>query len=547
MSVYDETVRGLAGVIKARNPKTRTSAYDTPATVRRVENGVAYVHIDGGVDETPVNLTIDAKPGDTVMVRVSGGSAWIMGNGSSPPTDDTRANRAMKKAEDVEEAVVEVVRSVESVSEVADDAKEIAEAGREIAEATDQYFWVDASGTHVATAPKESDPSGTNGFNALWNALGMLLRNGTNILAQFGQHAVAFYDGDGNDGENIVASFGKDGGQVGYSSSGHLMFSSNSIVAVSDIGAKLFSVGTNQATEQVLITKDLGTSIKVTSTSSSNPTSMVVTLPITDEVTGGALRIDYEWYGYSSDQQSTFRYRDTFEGVIGTAKSEDVHADRIGLHLNYSRVTMLGKQVDNFWVDAFKTSSYNTFFRVISVTYDGNMPMPTYDLGTRALANNFAGSFSSVIGESLFATGDRQIALGKFNVEDTNDEYVLIIGNGTDDQNRSNALTVDWNGKVTAAGGYGGLVATEDVPLTVSFAAGTIGTRAASLSAGSIVKSGYTYIGAYVADHRNTSYFSATIAHNGPNNTAHLIVTRATGNAVTDADVTVRKIWLKTG
>lgn len=95
--------------------------------------------------------------------------------------------------------------------------------------------------------------------------------------------------------------------------------------------------------------------------------------------------------------------------------------------------------------------------------------------------------------------------------------------------------------------GYTDIVEYEDVPLTVSFAAGTIGTRAASLSAGSTVKSGYTYIGAYVADHRNTSYFNATISHNGPNNTAHLCVYRATGNAVTDAEVTVRKVWLKTG
>ena len=217
------------------------------------------------------------------------------------------------------------------------------------------------------------------------------------------------------------------------------------------------------------------------------------------------------------------------------------------MHLNYSVVTIVGEQRQQFSVNAYKTSAYNTYVRIISVTYDGYTAMPTYDLGTRALADNFAGSFSTVIGESLFASGDRQTVIGKYNVEDTNDEYALIIGNGTDDQNRSNALTVDWTGKINAAGGYGGLVAIEDVPLTVSFAAGTIGTRAASLSAGSIVKSGYTYIGAYVADHRNTSYFSATIAHNGPNNTAHLIVNRATGNAVTDAEVTVRKVWLKTG
>ena len=41
--------------------------------------------------------------------------------------------------------------------------------------------------------------------------------------------------------------------------------------------------------------------------------------------------------------------------------------------------------------------------------------------------------------------------------------------------------------------------------------------------------------------------FNATIAHNGPNNTAHLTVYRATGNAVSNASVTVRKVWLKTG
>lgn len=541
MSTMD-ILKDLAEAVKATGTP-QTQPYDTSATVRRVEGGVAWVHIPGGVDETPVQLTIDAKPGDTVQLRVSGGSAWIVGNATAPPTDDTTARSAKEIAVSAKLIAQENVKKlINVVRELGIIGTAVTEA-REIADATKQHFWADDNGAHVSTV----ENAAASGNNLLMNALGILLRSGSNILAQFSASQVAFYDGDGNDEENVVAAFGKEGAQVGYSSSGHLNLASNSITAVSDIGAKLFSVGTNRATEQIQITKDIGAGIKVTSMSSSNPTSMVATLPITDEVTGGALRIDYEWYGYSSDQQSTFRYRDTFEGVIGTAKSEDVHADRIGLHLNYSRVTMLGKQVDNFWVDAFKTSSYNTYFRVISVTYDGYTAMPTYDLGTRALADNFAGSFSTVIGESLFATGDRQTALGKYNVEDANDEYALIIGNGTDDQNRSNALTVDWTGKINTAGGYGGLVATEDVPLTVSFAAGTIGTRGASLSAGSIVKSGYTYIGAYVADHRNTSYFSATIAHNGPNNTAHLIVNRATGNAVTDAEVTVRKVWLKTG
>lgn len=52
-----------------------TSAYDSVTEVRRVEGDTAWVHIAGGVDETPVKLTIAAKAGDTVQVRVGGGRA----------------------------------------------------------------------------------------------------------------------------------------------------------------------------------------------------------------------------------------------------------------------------------------------------------------------------------------------------------------------------------------------------------------------------------------------------------------------------------------
>ena len=75
-----------------------TSAYDSVAEVRRVEGDTAWVHIAGGVDETPVKLTVTAKAGDTVQVRVGGGRAWITGNATAPPTDDTAANKAKTTA-----------------------------------------------------------------------------------------------------------------------------------------------------------------------------------------------------------------------------------------------------------------------------------------------------------------------------------------------------------------------------------------------------------------------------------------------------------------
>ena len=71
-------IRSLRESLKRENEK-KTSAYDTRATIRRIEDGVAWVHIPGGVDETPVALTIGANVGDEVQVRVSGGRAFLVG------------------------------------------------------------------------------------------------------------------------------------------------------------------------------------------------------------------------------------------------------------------------------------------------------------------------------------------------------------------------------------------------------------------------------------------------------------------------------------
>lgn len=94
-----DLINDMAEAVKATvKQQARTSAYDTPATVRRIEGSTVWVHIPGGVDETPVKLTISCKPGDSVQVRVGGGSAWLVGNATAPPTDDTRAKRAEQAA-----------------------------------------------------------------------------------------------------------------------------------------------------------------------------------------------------------------------------------------------------------------------------------------------------------------------------------------------------------------------------------------------------------------------------------------------------------------
>lgn len=83
-----------------RKPK----AYDVQAEVLRIDGTTVWVKIPGGIDETPVSKTNNAKEGDQVMVRISGGKAWVLGNETNPATDDTVANTAMAQSNDAFEA-----------------------------------------------------------------------------------------------------------------------------------------------------------------------------------------------------------------------------------------------------------------------------------------------------------------------------------------------------------------------------------------------------------------------------------------------------------
>lgn len=89
--------------------------------------------------------------------------------------------------------------------------------------------------------------------------------------------------------------------------------------------------------------------------------------------------------------------------------------------------------------------------------------------------------------ERTIASQRAQTAIGKYNVENTSTKrigdvlygtYALIIGNGTADDARSNALTVDWDGNVDIAGGItlGTPLTADQIPQldTSKLASGTI-------------------------------------------------------------------------
>lgn len=122
----DKLVKDIVTALKESDRKT--SGYDTIAEVKRVDGKTAYVHIPGGIDETPVRMAVSAKKGDQVRVRVSGGKAWLTGNVTEPPTGDGEVNKIRKLATDIYHKVGTLQKKQDEISAVASEAMDMADS-----------------------------------------------------------------------------------------------------------------------------------------------------------------------------------------------------------------------------------------------------------------------------------------------------------------------------------------------------------------------------------------------------------------------------------
>lgn len=93
----------------------KTSGFDTQAVVTRIDGDTAWVRFPGGEDDTPVSRTTNAGIGDEVRVRVSGGRAWLLGNVTNPPTDDTQANVAKKVANKADTKATDALDAIDGL------------------------------------------------------------------------------------------------------------------------------------------------------------------------------------------------------------------------------------------------------------------------------------------------------------------------------------------------------------------------------------------------------------------------------------------------
>lgn len=173
----NEFVKEIASTMK----QSKTKAYDTVAKVLRVDEKTAYVHIDGGADETPAQMAINCKSGDTVKIRVSGGKAWLTGNLTSPPTDDTAAEKVKQSHERFKKG---------TAKNFGLQNKKIINAAKT---ATNFIDYIDGVGLIVG------DMRGnTIKQNTLLDAYGMAVRNGNSEIVRFGTAPIVITNTDGD-------------------------------------------------------------------------------------------------------------------------------------------------------------------------------------------------------------------------------------------------------------------------------------------------------------------------------------------------------------
>lgn len=393
-------------LVDALKSKKQPSAYDTPAVVNRIEGQTAWVRIAGGIDETPVQKTIDAKAGDAVNVRISGGKAWITGNGTAPPTDDQVAigvSRNLKTvAKKMDGRITDGEKEIKKT-------KEIAEAVSKIAGDTNQHFWHAESGTdtgtHITEIPQEEfieDPE-NGGGNLLARSNGIAVRDGLTELAAFSSEGVRIGVSGGNNSSLTEDGFSIQKGSTKYFDLGAIYENDEEEIVV----ARLFV--TQQYTDdtiRITCTEDLGLY--------DLPVETAATPIWLNGVQLGAQ--EPGWYSWDIAQNSIV-----------------IRLDRI---IPYN---------DRWWESG---DPYLVDGDVLQVKITTRAKtIKGFNFGLDNEARSFA---TFMFGIGLISNKTYQQIMGLYNVPV--EEAAFIVGNGWNENNRSNAGIIDWDGNIRIKG-----------------------------------------------------------------------------------------------
>ena len=408
------------------------------------------------------------------------------------------------------EAAKQAANAAASAAAAASDAQDTADDALEIAEATGAHFWQrstdpdqDGAGTGAfvtdeeqatflqaiasGTAPTTQRPL----HNLLMNAEGILLRAAKKIRAAFTPSGVAFYDGAGNDAENIAAYFDSSGFQVGRTGESHLEGDYHSLQMLDKEGSPYFNVSDLRDTSGVVSVTEafecngsytrFNLSVPATSTNYTvTRNGSTVTSGITKTTgyftlssapaAGTSLTATYSTstqlakaYTFGIRGSGTVGLMSVAEGSGTVASAMYAHAEGMGSTASEKWAHAEGQSTIASGWSAHSEGVGSAASGSFSHAEGGHSKASGTCSHAEGDDTEASGAYSHAQNRGTKAASNYQTAIGKYNVADSSNTYALIVGNGTGTGSRSNAMTLDWNGNETLAGGL-----TLGSPLTIA-------------------------------------------------------------------------------
>lgn len=296
------------------------------------------------------------------------------------------------------------------------------------------YLAVDNTGIMIADMEDgEQTPSTATGKNVFIDSNSVEIREGQNTLSSFGSNSIVL----GQRGKSRLEL--TTGSIKGISNQGVVNFDITGQNIDGDGTLSDSGVLVNQATDE---DRENGILFKATFRPNLNLNNY-------DSLTGSINFIfnnNERTYNFSYDVPDTEPWAIVipYEEVVAWRAHYKYGVDMIGSYYTFTFVD-LGSQSDIIVDD---TVSYN--ISITSTDYHDS----SFSFGSRA-TDYSVGSNSCIIGEELVATSANQVAIGRYNYDNTekypnelNRRYAFMVGNGFLGAGRNNAFAVDWNGRV---------------------------------------------------------------------------------------------------
>lgn len=363
-----------------------------------------------------------------------------------------------------------------------------------------QYFWFEGNasatygaGVHITLSPDTSFIANPSGQNILINTDGISIRNGLLPMMTLDNDSLDFNVVDTTAGTyTTTATFTATGAQIGQSSGAHSVIDTNGqrfyvgtvngIIQLANIGYGEVNDGSANVMGAYYSfgKRDVPTNAYSTSTIYSigdtciyNGTHYVC---IADMNASGTFNSAY-WNkiigalsfasgfstiasGYASHAEGNstkaIDMHTHAEGQYTIASMSSSHAEGYMTHANGLYSHTEGRET---FADAYACHAEG--YQTVATWYSGSLPCGSHAEGMYTVAS---GQASHAQNKYTVATENNQTVIGKFNAATVSGsgttanpytysdvgDYAFIIGNGTDNTTaeRSNALTVDWNGGI---------------------------------------------------------------------------------------------------